>query len=89
MKADVVVEKGKLAVVDDCPMPEIGPYDALVRIDTCGFCNGTDTRIIYEQMSRKQGLQEMRMCFSPTLRFFTFSPTSTTTPTASCPSSVG
>ena len=57
MKAIVVMEKGKLAVVDDCPVPEIGPYDALVRIDTCGFCNGTDTRIIYEQMSPKQGLQ--------------------------------
>lgn len=57
MKAVVVLEKGKLAVVDDCPMPVIGPYDALVRIGTCGFCNGTDARIIYEQMTRKQGLQ--------------------------------
>ena len=57
MKAVVVVEKGKLAVVDDCPMPELGPYDALVRIDTCGFCNGTDARIINEQMTPKQGLQ--------------------------------
>lgn len=57
MKAVVVLEKGKLAVVNDCPMPEVGPYDVLVRIDTCGFCNGTDARIINEQMSRKQGLQ--------------------------------
>ena len=57
MKAVVVLEKGKLAVVDDCPMPEVGPYDALVRIDTCGFCNGTDTRIINEQMTREQGLR--------------------------------
>ena len=38
-------------------MPQIGPYQALVRIVTCGFCNGTDTRIIFEQMTRQQGLQ--------------------------------
>ena len=57
MKAVVVQEQGKIAVVNDCPMPVMGPYDALVRIETCGFCNGTDTRIINGEMSREQGLR--------------------------------
>lgn len=57
MKAVVVQEKGKVVVVNDCSMPEVGPYDALVRIDTCGFCNGTDFRIIHAQMTPEQGLQ--------------------------------
>jgi threonine dehydrogenase-like Zn-dependent dehydrogenase len=57
MKAVVVTEQGKIAVVNDCPMPAVGPYDALVRIETCGFCNGTDTRIINGEMSCEQGLR--------------------------------
>ena len=57
MKAVVVEKKGVISVCDDAPMPVIGPYDALVRIETCGFCNGTDTRIINEEMSAEQGLQ--------------------------------
>ena len=57
MKAVVVESKGVLALRDDVPAPVIGPYDALVRIETCGFCNGTDTRIINGEMSREQGLQ--------------------------------
>jgi threonine dehydrogenase-like Zn-dependent dehydrogenase len=57
MKAVVVESRGVLSVCDDVPAPVIGPYDALVRIKTCGFCNGTDTRIIYGEMSEKQGLQ--------------------------------
>ena len=56
MKAVVVERKGVLAVCDDVPAPVIGPYDALVRIETCGFCNGTDSRIINGEMSVKQGL---------------------------------
>ncbi len=54
MKAVVVAEKGKLAVVHDCPEPVIGEYQALVKIKACGFCNGTDTRIIFDQMSQRQ-----------------------------------
>ena len=27
-------------------MPEIGPFDALVRIDVCGICNSTDSKLI-------------------------------------------
>lgn len=57
MKAVVVESKGVVAIREDVPMPKTGPYDALVRIVTCGLCNGTDTRIIDEAMSRGQGLQ--------------------------------
>ena len=27
-------------------MPEMGPYDALVKIDACGICNSTDKKIL-------------------------------------------
>ena len=57
MRAVVVECKGNIAICDDVPAPVIGPYDALVRIEACGFCNGTDTRIINGEMSREQGLQ--------------------------------
>ncbi len=57
MKAVVVEEKGVVRIVDDVPAPVIGDYDALVRIVACGFCNGTDTRIIHGQMTPEQGLQ--------------------------------
>lgn len=57
MKGVVVEKKGTVAIRDDVPMPQIGPYDALVRIVSCGFCNGTDMRIIDEAMTRAQGLQ--------------------------------
>jgi len=30
----------------EVPMPEIGEYDALVKIAACAFCNGTDSHII-------------------------------------------
>lgn len=29
------------------PMPEIQPYQALVRMKACGVCNGTDSKIIH------------------------------------------
>jgi threonine dehydrogenase-like Zn-dependent dehydrogenase len=57
MKAVAVLEKGVVRVVDDAPMPVIGEYDALVRILACGFCNGTDLRIIDEQVTAHQLLQ--------------------------------
>ena len=57
MKAVVVESAGVLSICDDVPAPVIGPYDALARIEACGFCNGTDTRIIYGEMSAEQGLQ--------------------------------
>lgn len=57
MRAVVVEEQGQVRVVDDVPMPVPGEYDALVKIVACGFCNGTDMRIIHGQMTRQQGLQ--------------------------------
>jgi len=48
MKAAVVEAPGKL-VVREVPMPEMGPYNALVRIEACSLCNSTDLKIIKRQ----------------------------------------
>ncbi len=45
MKALIVPQIGTLEVADIVP-PEPGPYDALVRIDVCGICNSTDSKLI-------------------------------------------
>lgn len=45
MRAALVVGPGQL-VVRDVPMPEVGPYQALVRIEACSLCNSTDVKII-------------------------------------------
>ncbi|MBN1673991.1 MAG: zinc-binding dehydrogenase [Kiritimatiellae bacterium] len=49
MKAIIVDEPGKLAL-RDVPAPEIGPYEALVKVKACGFCNSTDTKMIEGHM---------------------------------------
>ena len=49
MKALLVPEQGKL-VIGDVAAPELEPYDALVRIETCGICNSTDAKLIEGQM---------------------------------------
>ena len=36
----------KLLAVQDVPLPEMGPYDALVKIEACGICNSTDKKIL-------------------------------------------
>ncbi len=46
MKGIVVEECGKVSVVDDIPLPEPGEYDALVKVVSCGICNGTDLQYI-------------------------------------------
>lgn len=46
MRGVAVLAPGVVRVVDDIPMPEIGPYECLVKIHACGFCSGTDMRII-------------------------------------------
>jgi threonine dehydrogenase-like Zn-dependent dehydrogenase len=46
MKAVAVLSAGHVAVVDDVPIPELGDYDALVKVHACGFCSGTDFQII-------------------------------------------
>ncbi len=45
MKALIVPQAGKLEFAD-IPQPEIGPYEALVRIEVCGICNSTDHKLI-------------------------------------------
>jgi len=45
MKAAVVEGPGRL-VVREVPMPEVGPYQALVKIEACSLCNSTDLKII-------------------------------------------
>lgn len=46
MKAIAVMGPNDVRLVDDVPKPVIGDYEALVKVHTCGFCNGTDVQII-------------------------------------------
>ena len=50
MKGLIVTANHTVQLVDDIPMPEIGPYEALVRIDCCMICNGTDMEILRGQL---------------------------------------
>lgn len=43
MKSAVFYEKHNL-VIEDIPMPEVGPNDVLIRVKACGIC-GTDVHI--------------------------------------------
>ncbi len=46
MKGLVVTSDKKIELVSDIPMPEIGAYEALVKMECCMICNGTDMEII-------------------------------------------
>jgi len=46
MKALVVDEEGKLSI-SEADKPDIGEYQALVKMIACGMCNGTDTKLIH------------------------------------------
>lgn len=46
MRAAAIVEPGRLKVVDDVPVPTIGAYEAIVRIECCATCNGTDDKLV-------------------------------------------
>jgi threonine dehydrogenase-like Zn-dependent dehydrogenase len=54
MKAAVFVEPGRI-VLDDKPVPDVGPLDALVRITTTTIC-GTDIHILKGEYPVKRGL---------------------------------
>jgi threonine dehydrogenase-like Zn-dependent dehydrogenase len=54
MKAAVFVEPGRI-VLEDKPVPEIGPLDALVRITTTTIC-GTDVHILKGEYPVTRGL---------------------------------
>ena len=44
MKAAIFVEPGRI-VLDDKPVPDVGPLDALMRVTTTTLC-GTDVHIL-------------------------------------------
>lgn len=46
MKSYVVYADQSCGIVD-MPMPKYGDYDALVKIESCGVCSGTDMKIIH------------------------------------------
>ena len=54
MRAVIFVEAGRIAL-DDKPIPEVGPLDALVRITTTTIC-GTDVHIMKGEYPVKKGL---------------------------------
>ena len=54
MKAAIFVERGRI-VLDEKPMPDVGPLDALVRITTTTIC-GTDIHILKGEYPVEKGL---------------------------------
>lgn len=54
MKAAIFVEPGRI-VLDEKPVPEIGPLDALIRITTTTIC-GTDIHILKGEYPVEKGL---------------------------------
>ena len=54
MKAAVFVEPGRI-VLDDKPIPDVGPLDALVRVTTTTIC-GTDVHILKGEYPVAKGL---------------------------------
>ena len=54
MKAAVFAEPGRI-VIDDKPIPDVGPLDALVRITTTTIC-GTDVHILKGEYPVARGL---------------------------------
>ena len=54
MKAAVFVEPGRI-VLDEKPMPDVGPLDALIRITTTTIC-GTDVHILKGEYPVARGL---------------------------------
>lgn len=54
MKAAVFVEPGRI-VLDDKPIPDVGPLDALVKITTTTIC-GTDVHILKGEYPVRRGL---------------------------------
>ncbi len=54
MRAAIFVEKGRI-VLDEKPIPEVGPLDALMRVTTTTIC-GTDVHILKGEYPVKPGL---------------------------------
>ena len=56
MRGVVAVEPGRVELRSDIPMPQPKDYECLVRIHTCGFCNGTDMQIIHGTITEEEGM---------------------------------
>ena len=54
MKAAIFVEPGRI-VLDDKPVPDVGPLDALIRVTTTTIC-GTDVHILKGEYPVERGL---------------------------------
>ncbi|MDM0018154.1 NAD(P)-dependent alcohol dehydrogenase [Variovorax saccharolyticus] len=54
MKAAIFVEKGRI-VLDEKPIPDVGPLDALLRVTTTTIC-GTDVHILKGEYPVERGL---------------------------------
>ncbi len=54
MKGLIVTKEKKIRLVSDIPMPEINPYEALVKTECCMICNGTDMEIIRGELAEAQ-----------------------------------
>lgn len=46
MRSFAVDEKGKLDFVE-VPMPTYDDFSALVKMEACGVCNGTDSKLVH------------------------------------------
>ncbi|MBQ7364152.1 MAG: zinc-binding dehydrogenase [Clostridia bacterium] len=46
MKGYCVHKDGRCAI-EELPVPSFGQYEALVKMESCGVCNGTDMKIIH------------------------------------------
>ncbi len=55
MKAVAVLSPGVVRIVHDVPAPVPGDYEVLVKVRTCGFCNGTDFQIINDTLGDREG----------------------------------
>lgn len=56
MRGIVVTEAGRAVLKEDIPIPELKEYECLVRMHTCGFCNGTDMQVINGTLSEDEGM---------------------------------
>ena len=54
MKAAIFVEPGRI-ILDEKPIPDVGPLDALVRVTTTTIC-GTDVHILKGEYPVRKGL---------------------------------
>lgn len=56
MRGVVAIKPGEVLLKSDIPMPVLKDYECLVKIHTCGFCNGTDMQIIHGTITEEEGM---------------------------------